>query len=138
MFINLILIELCVFVFIAFWDEFVKSAKNLFWGIKKSKIFESNVNRGETKMTCKDCVHYEACLDWYRGFKARPNKCEHFKDKSKFIELLSADVAPVRHGKWIFNDDWWEFICTNCHKGIGNIKKYPFCPNCGARMNEEE
>ena len=50
----------------------------------------------------------------------------------------AADVAPVRHGKWIFNDDWWEFICTNCHKGIGNIKKYPFCPNCGARMDEEE
>ena len=47
-------------------------------------------------------------------------------------------VTAVSHGKWIFNDDWWEFICTNCHKGIGNIKKYPFCPNCGARMDEEE
>ena len=38
-------------------------------------------------MTCKDCVHYEACLDWCRGFEEEPAKCEHFKDKSKFIEL---------------------------------------------------
>ena len=60
-------------------------------------------------------------------------------DIDRLQELIQAnDVAPVSHGKWIFNDDWWEFICTNCHKGIGNIKKYPFCPNCGARMDEEE
>ena len=48
-----------------------------------------------------------------------------------------ADVAPVVHGKWIFNDDWWEFRCTNCHKAIGNIKKYDYCPNCGAKMTLE-
>ena len=44
------------------------------------------------------------------------------------------DVAPVKHGKWIHNDDWWEFICTNCRKGIGNIQEYKYCPNCGADM----
>lgn len=53
-------------------------------------------------MTCKDCVHYEACLDWYRGFKARPAKCEHFKDKSKFIEL------PCKVGDivWYITSTW--------------------------------
>lgn len=48
------------------------------------------------------------------------------------------DVAPVIHGKWIFNDDWWEFRCTNCNGAIGNIKKYEYCPYCGARMDLEE
>lgn len=47
-------------------------------------------------MTCKNCVHYEACLDWCRGFEEEPAKCEHFKDKSKFIELLSADDRVSR------------------------------------------
>lgn len=50
----------------------------------------------------------------------------------------SADVAPVVRGRWIFNDDWWEFRCTNCHKSIGNIEKYKYCPHCGARMDGTE
>lgn len=38
-------------------------------------------------MTCKDCVHQEACFDWCRGFVEITELCEHFKDKSKFIGL---------------------------------------------------
>jgi hypothetical protein len=39
-------------------------------------------------MTCKDCIHYEACdmsedMDGYRG----KTICEIFKDKSHFIEV---------------------------------------------------
>lgn len=56
----------------------------------------------------------------------------------EIAEFPAADVAPVKHGKWIHNDDWWEFICTNCRKGIGNIQKYKYCPNCGAKMDLEE
>lgn len=52
-------------------------------------------------------------------------------------DLPTADVAPVKHGKWIHNDEWWEFICTSCHRGIGNIKEYKYCPNCGAKMDLE-
>lgn len=51
--------------------------------------------------------------------------------------LPSSDVAPVVHGKWIFNDDLWEFRCTNCKRSIGNIEKYKYCPHCGARMDAE-
>lgn len=50
------------------------------------------------------------------------------------------DVAPVIHAHWeLFEDGWY---CTNCElyapfdcdpeeKGI------PYCPNCGAKMDEE-
>lgn len=50
----------------------------------------------------------------------------------------AAIVDPVVHAKWIHNDEWWEFICTHCHKAIGNIKRYQYCPHCGAKMDLEE
>ena len=47
----------------------------------------------------------------------------------------SADVAPVRHGKWLCIDTDTEqfFLCNRCKK-----KEYwesNYCPNCGCRMD---
>ena len=46
-----------------------------------------------------------------------------------------ADVAPVRHGRWIMHDDEFGLTCecSACHietMGDGN-----YCPNCGAKMD---
>lgn len=46
-------------------------------------------------MTCKDCVHYEACKEWCSGIdeyidperKENQEPCKHFKDKNLFVEL---------------------------------------------------
>jgi len=55
----------------------------------------------------------------------------------------AADVAPVRHGRWISKNPHgyeWTFVCSNC----GYVDGYPFndrhnyCPNCGANMESEE
>ena len=63
--------------------------------------------------------------------------------KQAYLMALSA-LRPVRReqverikGVWIFYDDLWEFRCSKCHKGIGNIEKYKFCPHCGAPMTDE-
>lgn len=66
----------------------------------------------------------------------------------KLAEALNMDLSALRpvsrerveeiKGVWIFNDDWWEFQCSECHKGIGNIEKFKFCPHCGARMDKED
>lgn len=57
----------------------------------------------------------------------------------------AADVAPVVHGRWIVQFDGpykrRRCYCSNCgmHNGIGGIAKNqekPFCPNCGAKMDE--
>lgn len=48
----------------------------------------------------------------------------------------AADVAPVRHGKWIpfrgeVVDDFW--YCSACR--IGFTARMAYCPHCGARMD---
>jgi hypothetical protein len=52
------------------------------------------------------------------------------------IEISSADVAPVVHGRWIFHDDkprGFNTECSVCH-AEGMVEGY-YCPNCGAKMD---
>ena len=56
-------------------------------------------------------------------------------------ELPAADVAPVVHGRWMWNEegeiDWEHFYrCSNC--GDKEYWESNFCPNCGAKMDLEE
>jgi hypothetical protein len=51
------------------------------------------------------------------------------------------DAEPVRHGKWVFNpSDALEAMfakpkCSEC--GFESADGGNYCPNCGARMDEE-
>lgn len=49
-------------------------------------------------------------------------------------EMPSENVRKDVQGEWVFDSDWWDYVCTNCRGRIGNIKTYKFCPHCGARM----
>ena len=69
---------------------------------------------------------------------------EEWRKDAEALDLaLAALRGPTREqieqikGVWIFNDDWWEFRCSECHKSIGNIEKFNFCPHCGAPMTDE-
>ena len=61
-------------------------------------------------------------------------------------DISAADVQPVKHGRWenehIEDDEAWWADCTNCknetHSKYGRVSFYAFCPNCGARMEEEQ
>ena len=56
-----------------------------------------------------------------------------------------ADVQEVRHGKWILLNECANegIYCSACHKKVyqtdyANQKlKSNYCPNCGAKMDEE-
>ena len=45
----------------------------------------------------------------------------------------AADVAPVRHGRWIKHDDG-VFTCSECENAESNESH--FCRYCGAKMME--
>ena len=52
-------------------------------------------------------------------------------------EMPAADVAPVRHGRWLHHtmiDGHIHAECSECHK-VRIIDNY--CPNCGCKMDLE-
>ena len=56
------------------------------------------------------------------------------------IMLPTADVAPVRHGRWGTHSDRPDsLICSVCNCGFDMWKHDPhnYCPNCGAKMDGE-
>ena len=68
-------------------------------------------------------------------------KWEIGSDGAAAMEIVAAtpaaDVAPVRHGRWLCVDTDTEqfFLCNRCKK-----KEYwesDYCPSCGAKMDGE-
>lgn len=52
-------------------------------------------------------------------------------------EYGTADIAPVRHGKWVEElDRRFHWHCSECGYVIGVVKMdCNYCPNCGAKMD---
>lgn len=73
-------------------------------------------------------------------YLAASNVYEEIKDVLSCKRLI-ADVAPVVHGRWevVYNSvGKQEGQCTHCGKNSGIlITKKSYCPNCGAKMDEE-
>lgn len=82
-------------------------------------------------------------------------KDEWSRDWAEYMleDATTADVAPVRHGHWDVREpmpmhdikgnlSWgnW-YVCTGCGFATtaieGHITQYRYCPNCGAKMDEE-
>lgn len=60
--------------------------------------------------------------------------------KRLIADMPAADIAPIVHGEWQSGrfDDMtgdYEERCANCGKWSKEYDK-PFCPNCGAQMDE--
>lgn len=91
-------------------------------------------------MTCKDCIHYEACKDIFlqmgrieeaaymddEGSHGAESECQCFKDKSRFVEL------PCKVGDTVY---WVREKCSVPH---------PVCPHNGGigvtrcKLNDEK
>ena len=70
-------------------------------------------------------------------------KSPFFSDSlmEEIMAIPAADVAPVRHGRWIDKGEY--AVCTECGGRSGTqydgVEPIPlmtqFCPNCGAKMD---
>ena len=80
-------------------------------------------------MTCKDCVHYEVCLDWATDlfgadtqfpYEAKEGEklCDHFKPKSRFVEL------PCEVGQTVYVIDLFDYEPCKKKGKCGDV-----CPN---------
>lgn len=67
----------------------------------------------------------------------------HFAAAERVLsELPSAEVEPVKRGKWIYDNQfhWYRASCSECgYKRVTDIKAekwngWKYCPNCGAKM----
>ena len=78
--------------------------------------------------------------EWFRGNYAAVEPLQRVVDV-QLGRMTAADVAPVVHGHWEQVDDT-KCRCSRCDI-IALIGLYPhgdknYCPNCGAKMDEEE
>ena len=53
--------------------------------------------------------------------------------------MPTVDAEPVRHGRWIFGTaNHREYMkCSVCLKSQTPTGVFTYCPNCGAKMDEE-
>ena len=60
--------------------------------------------------------------------------------RNNFMEIESADVAPVKHGHWIKISPAGIYECSKCGKNVmtSDIEAYEHCHGCGARMDGDE
>ena len=63
--------------------------------------------------------------------------------KSMIHSEKAADVAPVKHGRWIWHSEERGYLCSECGSGCllnyeSDWHKSDWCPHCGAKMNGGE
>lgn len=89
-------------------------------------------------VTCKECFHYEVCMDYTslkesefaQNFDQRDISCDYFKNKN--------DVTEIKHGTWKLHSNG-SGTCDQCHftqRAVYDQDSWQrFCGVCGARMD---
>lgn len=90
---------------------------------------------------CAECM--DACAE-FDGINPDCHQCMLEGVKLNLRDMRAADVAPIRHGRWIYNEKSM-VVCSICGNVVAFVS-YPenkwkfghYCPNCGAKMDKEE
>ena len=61
------------------------------------------------------------------------------KFEAAILKIPAADVAPVRHGRWVEKEKYTFGIMYDCslceNRILDNGHPWNYCPNCGAKMD---
>lgn len=88
-------------------------------------------------------IDRDALLKHKRYLSLDRYEIECVVDVDRIIEAQAADVAPVERGKWIIHGDNLFPLgstqeCSVCHEHENiTLVNNNYCPNCGARMEDE-
>ena len=103
-------------------DEYIEREALIEW-LKRIPLIDLSDGRGLCRVIMED--------DFKKAIKKMPKG-------------IIADVAPVRHGRWIETPRLYygakQYECSLCYSDTfwnkhSIYEKYPHCPNCGARMD---
>ena len=99
--------------------------------INKNALYETIIQLEELARN----RYLDAPSLYYPMYMTQLNERADFKQI--ITDFPTADVAPVRHGRWICRNKWkpseFKYECSICHDGSDLESKY--CPNCGAKMD---
>ena len=80
-------------------------------------------------------VTKEQVIDWYRPYGQTDEPIPFETLVSDLRDMKTADVAPVRHGKWLHRKNGVAY-CSECE--VDTVEdETNYCPNCGAKMDLE-
>ena len=97
----------------------------------------------------QDLISRQAAIDAIGRLDIPEDMCvfeilSHIELEIGNLPSAQPTAEPVRHGKWIkadsqqyFRKHYPAFTCSECGQRKDSQKKWNYCPNCGARMDEE-
>ena len=87
-------------------------------------------------------IEREAAIAWFMPYAHTGESIDADVVISDINGMKSADVAPVRHGRWEEASDGDGIVCPFCRTDFCTIiydtEYFNYCPNCGAKMDEKE
>ena len=106
---------------------------------------------GEVLTLNKEYVEREVISEGIRKYyyKNPPNSsyeegfdCGLDKAQRVILNAPAADVAEVRHGRWIEQEKYTFGVMYDCsicdNRILDNGHSWNYCPNCGAKMDKEK
>jgi hypothetical protein len=97
----------------------------------------------------EEYIKRKDAVDWFMGFihLGEDNLPADTVVSDLKYAIPAADVEPVRHGRWIWHEETFEYECSDCHCRFDYGHTYElfdhgfqfanYCPKCGANMDGE-
>ena len=82
-------------------------------------------------------IERETAVAWFMPYAHAGESIDADVVISDIKGMKAADVAPVRHGQWIYDKKAQRPYCSVCKGYFYGATNSPmsYCPNCGTKMD---